>query len=603
MVDFSWMTGGKQGSGIDSALGLFSRIMMKHGYYTYGYREYFSNIKGMHSFFTVRVSDKNIRALSSMVDLAIFFDDESVFGEKNARGGIVHEGHVRDIKPNGTIIVDSKTDISKITRKDIKVLRLDFDSIINESAKQSNSKASDLMIAKNVICVAASVNMLGLPTAEIEEALREIFANKPEDILKMNISVADNAIKYVSDKKFPACANLSTLPKKDLLYMEGFTATAIGKAIAGCKMQIYYPITPASDESNFIESHPELGIRVVQPESELAVAAMTAGASLTGVRSSLSTSGPGLSLMTETVTWAGMTETPLVLVDHQRGAPATGQPTRTEQGDLLFATRMGHGDYGRIVIAPGSIEDSISATAAAFNYAEKFQLPVIVLGEKNLSQAAVSMDAGIVKKIKDDYRVDRGKLIQNGGQNYKRYEFTPDNISPRIMIGDQTAVMWTTGDEHDEWGHVSEETNNRNKMMEKRTQKTELILSQIPKNEQFRFLGNPDSVSKVDLLVIGWGGTSNAIIEALTPNMVFLQVKLIDPLPKDVAEFIKKAKKTVCVEQNISGQLKQHIASQTGIVIENQILKYNGRPMRYDEVKDGFNRILKGEKRVVLNGY
>ena len=603
MFDFSWMTGGKQGSGIDSALGLFSRILMKQGYYTFGYREYFSNIKGMHSFFTVRVSDKNVRALGSFVDLAIFSDDESVLGEKNARGGTIHEGHIRDLKANGTIIVDSKMDISKITRKDIKVLQLDFDSIINESAKQSNAKASDLMIAKNVICVSASVSMLGLPTSKIEEALKEIFSSKSEEVIKMNVLVADNTIKYISNKNFPQCAKLSQLPKKELLYIEGFTATALGKAIAGCKMQIYYPITPASDESNFIESHPELGIRVIQPESELAVVGMTTGASLAGVRSSLSTSGPGLSLMTETTTWAGMTETPLVIVDHQRGAPATGQPTRTEQADLLFAMHMGHGDYGRMVIAPGSIEESISVTALAFNYAEKFQLPVIILGEKNLSQASVSMDVNFVKKIKESYRIDRGKLIQNAGPDYKRYAFTPDNISPRIALGDPTAITWTTGDEHEEWGHISEETSNRNKMMEKRTQKTELILSQLPEEEKFRLLGPNADPSKSDLLVIGWGGTSNAIMEAITPNMTFLQIKLIEPLPKEIASIIKGAKKVVCVEQNISGQLKQHIASQTGIVIENQILKYNGRPMRYDEVRGALDRILRGEKKVILNAY
>ncbi len=600
MVDFGWMTGGKQGSGIDSALGLFSRILMKYGYYTYGYREYFSNIKGMHSFFTVRVSDKNIRSLGSLVDLAIFFDNESVFGEKNPSGETIHEGHVRDVKPNGMLIVDSKTDVSKIPRKDIKIFQMDFDSIINDSAKEVNAKASELMISKNVICVAASAHLCGLPTEQIEETLRELFSKKSEDVVKMNVTVADKAIKYVDDKKLPKPITLQSLPKKDLLYMEGFTASALGKAIAGCKMQVYYPITPASDESNFIEAHPELGIRVIQPESELAVVAMTTGAALTGVRTSLSTSGPGLSLMTETTTWAGITETPLVLVDHQRGAPATGQPTRTEQADLLFAVHMGHGDYGKIVVAPGSVEESISVTALAFNYAEKYQLPVIVLGEKSLSQASVSMDKALVNKIKEDYRLDRGKLLKEGGVGYKRYAFTPDNVSPRAVLGDPTTIMWTTGDEHDERGHISEETTNRNKMMEKRTEKTELILAQIPKEEKFRLIGDP---GKVDLLVVCWGGTSNAVIEALNPNMALLQVKLIDPLPKEIADLLKKSKKVVCIEQNISGQLKQHIASQTGIVIDNQVLKYNGRPMRYDEVRDGLTRVLKGEKRVILNAY
>ncbi len=598
MVELNWMTGGKQGSGIDSALGLFSRMMMKHGYYTYGYREYFSNIKGMHSFFTVRVSDKPVRALGSLVDFAIFFDDESVFGEKNLRGEVVHEGHVKDVRQGGTLIVDTKTDTSKISRKDIKVLQLDFDGILNACAKDLNVKVSDLVIAKNVICVAASVHMLGLPTVEIEDALKAIFGNKSAGVINMNVAVADKTINYIDYQKMPKVADLRPLPKKELLYMEGFTATAIGKAIAGCKMQVYYPITPASDESNFIEAHPELGIRVVQPESELAVVGMATGAALTGIRPSLSTSGPGLSLMTETVTWAGMTETPLVLIDHQRGSPATGQPTRTEQADLLFAAHIGHGDFNKIVVAPGGVEESISVVALAFNYAERFQLPVIVLGEKSLSQASLSMDKNMVVKIKSDYKIDRGKLIDAGGPSYKRYQFTPDNISNRIRLGDPTAVTWATGDEHDEIGHISEDVNIRNRMMEKRTQKIGAILSGIPAGEKYNIFGDP---AKADLLIVGWGGPSTAVLEAMTPNFAFLQIKLIEPLPTEVGDIIKKAKKVVCIEQNIGGQLREHIAAKTGILIDKQILKYNGRPMKYDEIREGLVKIMKGEKRVVLN--
>jgi 2-oxoglutarate ferredoxin oxidoreductase subunit alpha len=261
---------------------------------------------------------------------------------------------------------------------------------------------------------------------------------------------------------------------------------------------------------------------------------------------------------------------------------------------------MGHGDYGKIVVAPGSIEESISVTALAFNYAEKFQLPVIVVGEKALTQASISMEKNDIAKIRDGYRIDRGKLIDKGGENYKRYEFTADRISNRIKLGDPTAIMWTTGDEHDEWGHISEDPNNRNKMMEKRTGKEEFILSTIPANEKFNLFGDQ---AKADILLIGWGGPSMAIAEAMKDNMAFLQIKLMQPFPKEIIEILKNAKKIVCIEQNISGQLHKHIASETGIVIENQILKYNGRPMRYDEIRDGINKVMKGEKKVILNAY
>ncbi len=600
MVDFCWMTGGKQGSGIDSALNIFSKMMMQHGYYIYGYREYFSNIKGMHSFFTVRVSDKKILAMPSKVDMAIFFDNESVFGEINKRGEIVQDGHIRDIKSGGTIITDSKADKTKINRNDIKIIQIDFDAILSQTAKETGKPITDLAITKNVISASFSAYLLGVREEEINNAIKKVFSKKAKAIADLNIDVVKNTLGYVRNKGFSPLVTLPQLPKKDSLYLEGFTASAIGKAIAGCKMQVYYPITPASDESFFIEEHTELGMRVVQPESEIAVVGMTTGASIAGIRASTSTSGPGLSLMTETITWAGMTETPLVVVDHQRGAPATGQPTRTEQADLSFALNLGHGDYGKIVVAPGSIEESISVTALAFNYAEKFQLPVIVIGEKALTQASISMEKKDILKIKENYRIERGKLVEAGGENYKRYDFTDDNVSKRIKLGDPTAIMWTTGDEHDEWGHISEDPNNRNKMMEKRTGKTKLILSSIPADEKFNITGDP---AKADILVVGWGGPSMAIAEAIKENAAFLQIKLIQPFPTEIAGMIAKAKKVACIEQNISGQLCRHIAAETGIMIENQILKYNGRPMRYDEIRDGIDSVLKGEKKVVLNAY
>ncbi len=600
MTDLNWMTGGKQGSGIDSALELFARIMMKCGYYVFGYREYFSNIKGMHSFFTLRVSDKKVRALSSKVDLAVFFDKEAVFGEKNNFGEVVHEGHLKDLRPSGTLVIDSKIDANGIQRKDINVIQFDFDTVINAVAKKFNKPASDVMITKNVMAVAISAHLLGLSEQKVTDIISDVFSHKPQQIIDMNIAVANQTMESMDALNIKKVSSLPILDKKELLYTEGFAASAIGKALAGCKMQVYYPITPASDESEFIESHPELGIRVVQPESELAVICMTTGAAIAGIRASTSTSGPGLSLMTEAITYAGMCEVPIVVVDHQRGAPATGQPTRTEQGDLMFAAHIGHGDFGHMILAPGNIEEYISTVSMAFNYAEKYQMPVIVLGEKAVAQASTTLEASFVRDLKSKYKVDRGKLIQSPGSDYKRFRFTDDNISPRVQMGDPSTIVWYTGDEHDERGHISEEPNIRNRMMEKRNFKYEKILTEVPPDERFTIFGD---LKKADLVAVSWGGPSGAISESLSDKIAFVQIKMLNPLPLDALELIKKSKKTVCIEQNISGQLRQHIASQTGLVIANQILKYNGRPMRKEEVSDAFSRVLKGETKVILNDY
>ncbi|MEM0142978.1 MAG: 2-oxoacid:acceptor oxidoreductase subunit alpha [Candidatus Parvarchaeum sp.] len=616
MTELTWMTGGKQGSGVDVALGLFSRVMMKYGYNIYGYREYFSNIKGMHSFFTVRVSDKEVASIPSKVDIAIFFDDESVLGEINERGEVVQDGHVKDIKENGTLVVDSKLDKSKINRQDITVLDVDFDAIIASVAKKLNKPTSELVISKNIVCVTASCYLLGLDDSYIIDAIKTEFAKKPKSVVDLDISVSEETIDYmkskneslaketldhIKNKGINPIVKLDNKDRGEQLYMEGFASTAIGKVIAGCKMQIYYPITPASDESVFIESHPELGIRVIQPESELAVLAMTTGAAIAGVRASSSTSGPGLSLMSETVTWAGMNEIPIVLVDHQRGAPATGQPTRTEQPDLMFAVHQGHGDFGRIIIAPGDVEESIKMTAEAFNYAEVYQLPVIVLGEKAISQGSMNINKKTITDIKANYKIKRGKLVEKVDKGYKRFKFTDDNISERILPGNPNAVFWLTGDEHDEWGHVSEDPNNRIKMMEKRNGKYEKILKELTQQEKFTLIGNPE---KADLLLVTWGGPSAAAKEAISgKNVALLQIKLIHPLPTEVVDILKKAKNTAVLEENITAQLKQHIASVTGFVIKNEILKYNGRLVRYDEVSDALDKVMKGEKKVILNGY
>lgn len=601
MQDFTWMTGGKQGSGIDSALEIFSRLMIRHGYHTFGYREYFSNIKGMHSFFIVRVSDKKINSFTSKVDIAVFFDKESVFGEKNLHGETIHDGHIKDLKTNGTMIIDKLIDKALINRKDINVIQVDFNEIIKETANKLNKRLSDLEITKNVIAVASSAYLLGINLDKVLAALQSTFEGKAADIIQTNLEIARTTFEFMKEFK-----PINILPeiqnRNNVLYLDGTQATAIGKIIAGCKLQVYYPITPASDESTFIEAHPETGIRVVQPENEIAVASMVVGASLAGIRASASTSGPGLALMTETISYAGMTETPLVIVDQQRGTPATGLPTRTEQADLSFVLHQGHGDFNRIVISPGTMEQMIETTALAFNYAERYQLPVIVLGDKGLAQASASMDEDIVTKFNETYKIDRGKLIVHDPSKgeYKRYLFTSDGISPRIKLGDENAVMYIAGDEHDEYGHILEEPNNRVKMMEKRNSKDKLILSELSQREKYELYNDPE---KADILVVTWGSTTGAVIDALDNSTALLQIKLIEPLPSEIIEILKKAKKVAVAEQNISGQLKQHIASQTGFVIDNLILKYNGRPIRADEIKNAIERIKAGEKKVILNDY
>lgn len=593
-IDFQWITGGKQGSGIDTAQYIFSSAIAKYGYYVFGYREYFSNIKGMHSFFTVRVSDQQKYALKAKNIIGAFIDRESVFGEKNERGELVQEGHIKDIESNGVIIVDKDLvkaeEINKI-RQDIKVIELDFARILENVANRLNLKLSALEITKNVIAVASSLYILGVDLDYCLQAISYRFSN--EEIKRLNEEVAKET--YAQMSSFSPILKLPKGNAKDQILLEGFQAFAIGKAIGGCKLQVYYPITPASDESVFIESHPELGIRVVQPESELAVIGMVIGANLAGVRAATSTSGPGLALMTEGIAWAGMTETPIVVVDHQRGAPATGLPTRTQQGDLKFAINLGHGDFDRIVIAPSYVGDAINITAEAFNFAEMFQVPVIILSEKAISQALSTLPIDYVEEFKKNYKINRGKLVEAPGPGYKRFQFTDDHISPRIRVGNPYSITWVAGDEHDEYGHIDEEPNNRTRMEIKRNSKSELILDTIPQSYQYQLYGQGDT------LFISFGTSAQAAKLALKEGESLLQLILLYPFPR-IKEIIDKAKYVVTIEQNITGQLKKYL-NQNGIRVDAEILKSNGRLIQEDELREAMDRVKNGEKKVILNGY
>lgn len=357
----------------------------------------------------------------------------------------------------------------------------------------------------------------------------------------------------------------------------GTIAVGLGKLVGGCRFQTYYPITPASDESEFLEAHPEFGMAVVQTEDEIAAVTMATGAALTGVRASTSTSGPGFCLMAEGLGWAGMNEVPVILFNYQRGGPATGLPTRHEQGDLRSVLGAGHGDFPRIALAPGDIEEYFYDSAEAFNLAERYQTPVIVLCDKalaNSTQTVPAFDASAVT-MDHGYLVPEGLTVDNG-DNYRRFRFTEDGISPRAVLGQQGTLCWNTGDEHDEFGHISEDPNNRVRMMDKRMGKLETAAREIPLEKKVSIFGDENA----DLTLVSWGSNKGAILDAMEVlraqgiRINFLQIRLLSPFPADfVADFLKRAKRTVDVEMNYTAQLAELIRAPTGIALDHFILK------------------------------
>jgi 2-oxoglutarate ferredoxin oxidoreductase subunit alpha len=385
----------------------------------------------------------------------------------------------------------------------------------------------------------------------------------------------------------------------------------MGKVLGGCRVQTYYPITPASDESEYIESHELLKTRigneavvVLQTEDEIAAINSASGACLAGARAATSTSGPGFDLMAEGLSWAGNNEVPVVVTLYQRGGPSTGQPTRHSQQDLHSALYEGHGEFARIILASGDIKECFYDAAEVFNLAEKYQMPTIHLLDKgmaNCSQTYPMFDYANVK-------IDRGELVSEReleGKQYKRFQFTETGVSPRAFLGTKNALQWYSGDEHNEMGNINEEPFVRMAMMEKRMKKLEIVDKKVPLDLKVNFFGDKDSEN----IVVSWGSPKGAILESLAwlkdegLSVGFIQVRMIHPLPSAYLKSMLQSKKRIIdIEDNITAQLGSVITENTTIKPTHYILKYTGRPMMTNEVYQAIKNVLtnKAAERQVL---
>lgn len=633
--EINWMAGGPQGSGVDSAANIFGRACGYGGLYVYGRREYHSNIKGLHSYFHLRISSREVIANVDDVNLLAAFDAETVVR------------HVSEVVPGGGIILDKDQANTKIftiptlppefeeelhqnldkkglsdtltdlladaEKRGIHVFPVPYMDLLKQVGTQLGiEQMSRITRMINVLTVGVSFSLLDYDVDLVEKSIKTIFADKPK-IVDMNILALRIAYDY-SKKTFQNNLGLKlqkTESNEERIFLSGNEAVALGKVLGGCRIQTYYPITPAADESEYLEAHEIFktksgadAIIVVQTEDEIAAVNSASGAAMAGARAATSTSGPGFSLMVEGLSWAGNCEVPLVITYYQRGAPATGLPTRHGQADLRFAIHAGHGEFPRIVLASGDIRECFYDSANAFNYAERYQLPVIHLLDKAMANSSQTYPFFDTSR----FRIQRGNILTETelkGQNYRRFSFTENGVSPRVFLGTRNAVHWYTGDEHNELGHISEEPVNRRRMMDKRMRKLELIDKEVPIEEKVSFFGDKDSKN----LVVSWGSPKGAILEALNKltdegdSIGFLQVRMLHPLPKEyVGNAVRNAPKKICVENSYSGQLAAIIREQTGISMNFQVLKYTGRPMTTTEVYRALKAILqnKAPERQVL---
>jgi 2-oxoglutarate ferredoxin oxidoreductase subunit alpha len=642
--EIAWRIGGPQGSGVDTAARIFSLACAYGGLHVFGRREYYSNIMGRHSYYDVRVAPHPLTSHTDRVDLLAAFEAETLARHTVcARPGglVIYSNDDEDIPFERIPFLGDQIRQNLIGYLDeqglpatlgglledargrgVHALAFPYNGLIDSLAGKLDVPKSMAGRALNTMAVAGSLAALGYDPGPLVKALEKVFPGRPK-IVDMNVQAADLAYEFVRDEVDTEDVEVR-LEAHELsgrrLLVNGNQATAMGKLAGGMTFQTYYPISPATDESVYLEAHStypirngggeECSIAVVQTEDELAAVTMATGAALTGARSATATSGPGFSLMVEGLGWAGMNEVPLVVTLYQRGGPGTGLPTRTEQGDLLFAVRAGHGEFPRLVLASGDVNEAFYDAAQAFNYAERYQMPVIHLLDKALAsttQTVRPFDAGSV-------RVERGDVVAppaegNGTGPYPRFAVTESGVSPRPLLGQPGGNHWLTGGEHTVHGLVTEDAVVREQMVEKRARKLELAAREIPLDEKFRVYGDPDAA----LTILSWGSNKGAILEAMgrleadSVGARLVQVRLLWPFPSEgLSPWLETAAPLVVVETNFSGQLAQLLRERTGRVPDHLIVKYNGRSIPGEALHQALTTILAGDgeaRMVIRNPY
>src|SRR3989475_496654 len=563
--DLSWMIGGPQGSGVDSSANVFARACAAGGLHIFGKREFYSNIMGEHSYFALRAHSNLVRSHIDDVNVLATFEAETLFR------------HAREVTDDGAIIYDPS--LGKTRLSDIPTIETRL--------------AADLKTY--------------LISRGVGETLDDVLAASKQ-----------------------RGASLVPIPFKDLLEQiaDELQIHQLSKLYGGMRFQTYYPITPASDESEFLEENELLDLHghglgpetrnaatpkeegayilVVQTEDEIAAITMATGAALTGARSATATSGPGFCLMMEGIGWASINEVPIVITLYQRASPSTGMPTRHEQGDLRFALHAGHGESPRILLASGDFEECIRDGLLAFNYADRYQMPVIHLVDKALANSYATTPVPDLS----DLRIDRGALaLENNGYSkdnpYKRFDLSNGPVSPRAFLGQEGTIFWNTGDEHEERGHITEDPMVRDAMMEKRFAKLDLAAKEIPPDVKLRYFGPKDAPT----VIVSWGSTKGALLDALDrlwaegAKVGYLHLRLINPFPsQEILPYLAKAKRRIGIEMNFGAQLAGIVREQTGVEMTHFILKYNGRPMSNTELYDAIQAVVRGKaaKRTVL---
>lgn len=550
MKEISILFGGEAGEGIKQAGAATARLLNRLGYRIFLYDDYPSLVKGGHNFSIIRGSDKKIRAHKNDLDIIVALNQET------------EEKHKWRLKSGGAILYDS----SKVEAEGIGV---PFSEIVKE--------LKGLSVMRNTAAIGALAKCLDIEWSVVEELIHATM----EIQVDLNLRIAQKAYDKVNKPHF-SLTRLVDTDSQPLL--TGNQAIALGAVQGGLNMYIAYPMTPASGILHYLAQHEdELGIVTFQPENEIAVALMALGGAYAGAKTMVGTSGGGFALMTEALSFAGQTETPMVIAECQRGSPGTGIPTYTMQADLLFVIHAGHGDFVKLVLAPGDAEEAFYLTELAMKFAWEFQIQSIILSDKHLSESTFSFEANI-----HNIEPVRPKLWQGGGE-YKRYLNTNDGVSPLAFPGNISAVVKANSNEYDEFGLTIQDPEGVKKMQKKRMRKKEALIRELSKYEQVKIYGNKESKT----VLFCWGSTKGACIEAAENlDIKVVQPLVMEPFPaEEIKSAIFGAKKVIDVELNAGGQLAD-ILSRWDIPVDYKILRYDAQPFTVDTLLEEITEVL-----------
>ncbi len=600
--------GGAAGDGVASAGNTLALSVGRQGLAVYAYNSYQSVIRGGHSWLRLKISAQKPLNHGDQVKIAIALNQDCL------------DRHLQELVKGGIALFNStKIKPGYTPSEGVQLCPL--------PVAELTPAYKDLPVMQNTVAVGAALRLMGLDFAGLESVLASTFAKKPK-VVQVNVDAARAGYDYAAQHFQPLPTPLVKTDAKYAL-MTGNELLAMGAAFAGCKFYCAYPMSPATHILEWMAGHgKELSICVRQVEDEISVVNMTIGANHMGVRGMCATSGGGFALMTEAIGMAGITETPLVVVNVMRAGPSTGVPTKTEQGDLTQALGASQGDFPRIIMAPLSMTDCFTTPALAFNLADRYQCPVIILTDLLLSEGNETVD---VNFLNVEFPIDRGEVIaptngsmgatatsgllrgphflaasQDGngadGEPYLRFKDTPSGISPRAVPGVPGHAFVAASDEHDEDGvllsDVYTDPVRRKKMVDKRVRKMNTVLDQVAPPE----LAGP---ANADVTLVGWGSTWGAIVDACEAlnregaSTNYLQFKLLVPFHTEAAKrILGKCRRIIIVENNQSGQFARHLRAETGIVADGHIRKYDGEPFEPKHIVAGVREILGGKEIV-----